>query len=171
MDVYITLPILRKLATKHDAVHKQVAQRLRKKSPPDLDAVVREWTDELFGLIPCLECGHCCAALGPRITPSDIGRVRRALSMKEEPFVAKYLRVDEDGDYVFQAMPCPFLGEDNHCFVYEERPRACRDYPHTESKKFHKRLMLSLKNRSTCPIVFHIFQRLVTRYGLWCTSP
>ena len=165
MEAYIPLAQLRALAAKHRAPHAQVAQRLRKKKPPELDALVREWTEELFEQYPCLKCGHCCAALGPRITPSDIGRLRRALSMREEEFTSHYLRVDEDGDHVFHSMPCPFLGDDFRCLVYEARPRACRDYPHTESKKFHKRLSLSMKNRSTCPIVFHIFQRLVARYG------
>lgn len=46
-----------------------------------------------------------------------------------------YLRVDEDNDKVFKSMPCPFLGEDNLCSIYDIRPKACREFPHTDRKK------------------------------------
>jgi Fe-S-cluster containining protein len=81
-------------------------------------------------------------------------------------FVDKYLRIDEDKDFVFKTMPCPFLGHDNYCSVYSDRPKACREYPHTDRKRFAQLLDLSLKNTETCPIVFSIFVELRKIYGV-----
>ena len=72
----------------------------------------------------------------------------------------QYVLTDEDGDYVFNAHPCPFLLPDNYCMVYENRPRACREYPHTDRKRFYQILPLSFKNCETCPVVYEIFQEL-----------
>ncbi len=73
--------------------------------------------------------------------------------MKDAAFVDEYVRVDEDGDQVFKSMPCPFLGADNYCSVYEHRPKACREYPHTDRVKQHQLLKLHLKNAEICPAV------------------
>ncbi|MCD8261039.1 MAG: YkgJ family cysteine cluster protein [Bacteroides sp.] len=74
--------------------------------------------------------------------------------------VETYLRIDEDNDYVFKSMPCPFLGTDNYCCIYEDRPKACREYPHTDRKKFYQLYSLSIKNSTTCPAVLEILERL-----------
>jgi Fe-S-cluster containining protein len=57
--------------------------------------------------------------------------------------VETYLLLDEEHDYVFRQQPCPFLGVDNYCSIYEVRPKACREYPHTDRDKFHQLLNLS----------------------------
>ncbi|HYX06053.1 MAG TPA: hypothetical protein VE912_04900 [Bacteroidales bacterium] len=44
--------------------------------------------------------------------------------------------------------------------VYEDRPRACREYPHTDRKKFHQILNLTLKNSEVCPAVFMVIEKL-----------
>ena len=108
----------------------------------------------------CLECGNCCRSLGPRITDKDVERMAKALRMKAAFVMDKYLRIDEDGDMVFQSMPCPFLGDDNYCSIYESRPKACREYPHTDRKKFFQIYKLSVKNASTCPIVFEVLEEI-----------
>ncbi|WP_332911960.1 YkgJ family cysteine cluster protein [Algoriphagus boritolerans] len=54
-------------------------------------------------------------------------------------------------------LPCPFLGADNKCLVYEDRPKACREYPHTNRKNMLGILDLSLKNTLVCPAVSKIF--------------
>ncbi|MEL7427036.1 MAG: YkgJ family cysteine cluster protein, partial [Bacteroidota bacterium] len=62
--------------------------------------------------------------------------------------------------YVLNTAPCPFLGDDNYCSIYSVRPRACREYPHTDRKNFHQILNLTLKNTAVCPATFRIVQRL-----------
>lgn len=80
--------------------------------------------------------------------------------MKPAVFIDTYLRIDEDRDFVFKEMPCPFLEKDNMCRIYDVRPKACREYPHTDRKKFHQLLDLSLKNSYVCPAVTDILQEL-----------
>jgi len=72
--------------------------------------------------------------------------------------------VDEEGDYVFRESPCPFLMGDNYCMVYEDRPRACREYPHTDRKRFHQLLKLSYKNTLVCPAVLEVVEGLKQHY-------
>ena len=108
----------------------------------------------------CLACGNCCRSLGPRITDKDLDRLSKVLRMKSVDFINTYLKIDEDGDMVFKSMPCPFLGDDNYCAVYESRPKACREYPHTDRKKFYQIYMLSVKNAETCPIVYEVMEEI-----------
>ena len=70
------------------------------------------------------------------------------------------LTVDEDNDHVLQTVPCAFLGEDNYCSIYDVRPKACREYPHTDRVKQKQLLSLNLKNTEVCPAVQEIFSVL-----------
>lgn len=137
---------------------------LRKKKPKDLDFVVADLHDETFEHIDCLQCANCCKTLGPRILSKDIERMSKALRMKQNALIDKYLRIDEDNDYVFKTMPCPFLLPDNYCSVYENRPKACREYPHTDSRKFHTLLNITLENTAICPAIPEIIEGLRTKY-------
>ena len=148
------------LAQSHLDEHKVLMKKVRKQKPRNLDDMVHQWDREIFEEIDCLDCGNCCRSLGPRITDTDIRRLSKHLRLKDNEFIETYLRIDEDGDYVFKSMPCPFLMDDNFCMVYEKRPKACRDYPHTHQPRFLKRLNVSLKNTFTCPVVYHVFRNL-----------
>ena len=100
----------------------------------------------------------------PRFSLCDRPQARcaiaRHLGQRPADFVDQYLHLDEDGDYVLNEAPCAFLGEDNYCSIYEVRPRACREYPHTDRKNFHQILGLTLKNTAVCPAVFEVVKRL-----------
>ena len=80
--------------------------------------------------------------------------------MKPQKFIEKYLRVDEDNDFVLQEVPCTFLGLDNYCSIYEVRPKACREFPHTDRKKFQQISNLTLKNVAICPAAFNIVEEM-----------
>jgi hypothetical protein len=134
-----------------------------KKSIEKMDLQIHALHDRYSAEIDCLSCGNCCRSLGPRITDKDVDRLAKHLRMKAVDFVTQYLRTDEDGDLVFKTMPCPFLGADNYCAVYENRPKACREYPHTDRKKFYQIYMLSVENASTCPIVYKVLEDIVKR--------
>jgi Fe-S-cluster containining protein len=120
--------------------------------------------NKVFEHTNCLECANCCKTLGPRITDKDIKRLSKHLKLSEQKFINQYLIIDEDNDYVFATMPCPFLMPDNYCMVYEYRPKACREYPHTDSRKFYKLLNITRKNASTCPAVYEIIEGLKKEY-------
>ena len=80
--------------------------------------------------------------------------------MKPSEFITTYLKIDTEGDYVLQSAPCPFLGSDNYCSVYEHRPRACREYPHTNRRKMQQILDLTYRNTLVCPAVFWIVEEM-----------
>lgn len=142
--------------TAADIESKKLFIQLKRTNPRTLDGLFHEAHDKAFSCIDCLECANCCTTTGPLLTDTDIKRVAKHLRIKEVEFVAQYVRVDKDGDQVFKSMPCPFLGADNYCSVYEHRPKACREYPHTDRVKQHQLLKLHVKNVEICPAVERI---------------
>lgn len=81
--------------------------------------------------------------------------------MKESVFIDTYLKVDEEGDFVVKTKPCPFLGADNFCSIYEERPSDCRRFPYTDEDVIYKRQQLTLKNSTFCPITYYVLEKLM----------
>ena len=154
------LNTLQERAKKNEKETKAFFKSIKKSRVRELDDVIHVFHEEEFEVINCLECGNCCRTLGPRITDKDIERMAKSLRMKPGEVINQYLRIDEDNDYVFKSMPCPFLGNDNFCFIYEDRPKACREYPHTDRKKFYQIHGLTIRNAQTCPAVFNILERL-----------
>jgi len=138
--------------------HKVVLSNLKKHKK--VDDVFHQLHEEVFQEIDCLDCANCCKTTSPIFYESDIARVARAIKMKVTEFIATYLHLDEDNDYVLNSSPCPFLGFDNKCIVYENRPKACREYPHTNRKRMHQILKLTLKNTQVCPAVHEIVKRI-----------
>ena len=127
--------------------------QLKRVNQRKLDSILQEAHEQAFSCIDCLECANCCTTTGPRLSDTDIKRAAKFLRMKDVDFAQQYVRIDEDGDQVFKSMPCPFLGADNYCSIYASRPKACRDYPHTNRVKQHQLLNLHLKNVEVCPAV------------------
>jgi Fe-S-cluster containining protein len=147
---------IEKKAREDEKANRELIKILKKKPPRNLDEIVHEAHVRAFEKIDCLNCANCCRTLGPRITDKDIERLSKHLKIKESLVIQTFLRIDEDGDFVFKQMPCPFLENDNKCRVYENRPKACREYPHTDRKKIHQILDLTLKNSYVCPAVIEI---------------
>ncbi len=116
--------------------------------------------EQAFQEIDCLTCANCCRTTSPIITDRDIDRMAKALRRKPGDLIQEFMRLDEDGDYVFRSAPCPFLQSDNCCSIYEDRPNACRTYPHTDRKKFHQLADLTYKNSFICPAVQRILEQL-----------
>jgi Fe-S-cluster containining protein len=108
----------------------------------------------------CLDCANCCKTTGPFFTGKDIERISKSFRMKPSKFIESYLRIDEDNDYVLQSVPCTFLGADNKCSIYDIRPKACREFPHTDRRKFHQITSLTLKNVKICPAAYNIVEAL-----------
>src|SRR5690606_20442903 len=96
----------------------------------------------------------------PGMHDRDIDRLAKFLKMKPGDLIEKYMEMDADNEWVFRSAPCPFLDHDNYCSVYDARPTACREYPHTNRKRFYQVLDLSIKNTAVCPAVVRIFEKL-----------
>lgn len=135
-------------------------KKLEKHPPKNLDNLFHELNDEVFREIDCLSCANCCKTTSPIFTDKDIDRLAAHFKIKAVDFYDKYLRTDEDGDQVLQSSPCPFLMEDNKCSVYDVRPKACREYPHTNRKKMYQILDLTAKNSRICPAVAQIVEKV-----------
>ncbi len=142
------------------AENKKFLHSLKKKDPRKVDDIFHVVHDEVFEEINCLACANCCKTTSPIFYQIDIERVARAVKMKPGDFIEKYLRIDEDKDYVLKSSPCPFLDSENYCSVYEDRPKACREYPHTNRKKMVQIMELTHKNTLVCPAVFEMVERL-----------
>ena len=116
--------------------------------------------DDAFTKIDCLACANCCKNYSPRFKEPDIKRIAKRLRIKEGDLATQYLRLDTEGDYVTKSAPCPFLGTDNKCSVYDDRPSDCRRYPYTNEDVLLKRISLTLKNASICPATHMVLEGL-----------
>lgn len=131
-----------------------------KKQKRLLDELFHRAHHEVFEKTDCMKCANCCKTLGPRISDSDLKRIAKALKLKASEVSEQYLHMDEDGDLVFKSMPCPFLLPDNYCMIYESRPKACREYPHTDRPNMVQIRKLTIENSKTCPAVYEILEKI-----------
>ena len=154
---------LPKLAKDKHKENKSFFAKLKKKPPKKLDYLMQELHEAEFERTDCLDCANCCKTTGPLFTDKDIKRIAKFFKMKEQQFIETYLRLDEENDYVLQTVPCTFLGADNYCSIYEVRPKACREFPHTDRKKFQQISNLTLKNVAICPAAYNIVEEMKKR--------
>jgi len=151
---------LSRLAKEKQSENQKYFKVLKRRTPKNLDVVVHTIHDQVFEHTDCLACGNCCSTTSPLFTEKDITRIAKHLRIKEHQFITQYLQRDEDDFWVLQETPCPFLGDDNYCFIYDVRPKACAEYPHTNRKKFIQLSNLTIKNTEICPAVYEIVEEL-----------
>lgn len=158
--------LLKQLPQRANEVHKESKKffaKLKKKPPKHLDRLMVELHEAEFQKTDCLDCANCCKTTGPLFTDKDVERIAKHFRMKPQQFIKTYLRIDEDNDYVLQSVPCTFLGADNYCSIYDVRPKACREFPHTDRKKFQQIANLTMKNVAICPAAFNIVEEMKRR--------
>jgi Fe-S-cluster containining protein len=144
----------------HAAESKEIVKKLQRKKGKRLDELADEAHQAVFSKIDCLDCAGCCSGIPPIVTKGDVGRIAKTFGMKPGDFERQYLTVDEDGDTVMNTTPCPFLMDDKKCMIYDVRPRACRQFPHTDALDFSKNMKLHAMNATICPGVYHILLAL-----------
>lgn len=154
-----------KRAADQQRANKEWLTAMRKTKPRNLDDRFQQAHQEVFEQINCLECANCCKTTSPIFQTTDIERLARVFRMKVPAFIDTYLHLDADGDYVLNEAPCPFLAADNTCIVYEDRPKACREYPHTDRKRMYQIMDLTFRNSLMCPAVSRIVEQLRTANG------
>lgn len=140
--------------------NKKFFAKLKKKNSRELDTMFHQEHERVFKKTDCLSCANCCKTTSPIFRDVDIKRISKKLRFSESQFINKYLRIDEDKDYVLTQAPCPFLDTDNYCSIYEDRPLACREYPHTDRKNMYQILDLTHKNTLICPAVVEIVEKI-----------
>ena len=146
--------------------NKKYFEKLKKKTPKHLDYLMQELHQAEFKRTDCLSCANCCKTTGPLFTNADVERISKHLTQKPQRFIEQYLRIDEDNDYVLQTVPCAFLDDENACTIYAVRPKACREFPHTDRKKFEQISSLTLQNVAICPAAYNIVEEMKKRLPL-----
>jgi Fe-S-cluster containining protein len=140
------------------AIHatKKVFRKMKQAKPNDLDQKFHKGHEAEFKKMDCLSCANCCKTTSPIFRDADIRRISKHLRVKEGKFISDYLRMDEEQDYVLKSSPCSFLEKDNSCSIYDVRPLACREYPHTDRKNMFQVLEITAENSLICPAVARI---------------
>ncbi len=152
---------LPELAKENYLENKKYFAKLKKRTPKRLDLIMQDLHDKEFKKTDCLTCGNCCKTTSPIFTDKDVQRISKHLKMKEVHFISQFLDRDTDDFHVLKTSPCTFLDlNDNSCFIYDVRPKACKEYPHTNRRKFIQITDLTLTNTAICPAVFNIVEAL-----------
>ncbi len=151
---------LKSKALEKHSENKKFFDKLKKKPPKDLDYIMQDLHDKEFENTNCLHCANCCKTTGPLFTTADIERIAKHFKQRPHQFISNYLKIDEDNDYVLQSVPCIFLDSENKCNIYDIRPKACKEFPHTDRKKFQQIANLTLQNVAICPAAFSIVEEL-----------
>jgi uncharacterized protein len=147
-----------KRSGEHEKQYKYYLQKADKKKVLKL---LPELHDAAFEKIDCLQCANCCKNYSPRFKMPDIKRISKYLRIKETELIDRYLVMDNEGDYVTKSSPCPFLGADNFCSVYEARPTDCHRFPYTDEDVLFKKPAITMKNATFCPAVFFVLEGLL----------
>ncbi len=148
------------LALRRSKDNRLLLTKLKKTDSRKLDQLFHRLHEDVFEEINCLDCANCCKTTSPIFYQNDIERASKALRVKPGDFVEKYLKIDQDQDYVLKSSPCPFLDSENYCSIYESRPKACREYPHTNRKKVVQIMDLTYRNTLVCPAVLEMVERI-----------
>lgn len=114
-------------------------------------------------------CAHCCRHYVASVEPFELiflhGRIAREeaypsriIGLHRRASLFSSLRRAEDGDlaedkalyrYYLRDTPCPFLGPDGACGVYEARPMSCRMFFSLSDPSFCKgRAVVDVRNRN-----------------------
>lgn len=117
----------------------------------DPDELAGELHKQAFQIVDCTRCANCCKTMNIKFDDEDIDGIAGHLNMSVDEFIETYLAADdEDGHYIARQKPCPFLGEDDHCTIYD-RPTARREYPHTDKEGLVFRTMGVANSTLVCP--------------------
>lgn len=130
-----------------------------------LDALVHKILKSVASGIDCTKCANCCRSTSTGLLPDEIERLAVRLGLSIQEFEDKYITTgDFHNEKMIAEIPCPFLN-DCTCTVYEDRPSACKEYPHIQKDGFLSRSLSVLGNAEICPIVFNVLEQLKEHFG------
>ncbi len=153
-------------AQEHDDENYRFLRSLKVRSSKNVDRIALELHQEAFRIVDCTKCANCCRTLRPVFSDEDIARIASHLGMARDEFIAAYLERDEQvGCSRIKASPCPFLGADSKCTIYDVRPEKCAGYPFTDKPDFPLMSITHANNAVVCPAVFYIVEQMKRRLG------
>ena len=153
--------VYKQYLTKAKSQKKELDEKLKRikkaNNQKAIDQRLVDLIDEAFGKIDCLSCANCCATTSPIFTKQDISRISQLFNVKEKEYIAEVLEEDENGVYGLQCSPCQYLQNDQKCFIYDKRPKACKGFPHIGEYPIKQILKETKRNISICPAVAYVF--------------
>lgn len=141
---------------------KKALTKIKKDKDKKKDSFFNDHHEKVFNKIDCLQCANCCKTTSPIFRDIDIKRISKKIRTSEKNFIEEYLYLDKDQDYVLKSSPCFFLDSDNTCRIYQDRPLACKEYPHTDRKNMYQIMDLTYNNALICPAVSNIVNHLIS---------
>lgn len=136
-------------------------KRISRNLPPHQK--LTEVHEVVFADFDCLKCANCCKNSSPVFNKTDIRRIASFLGISERQLETEYLDSDSEGDFIPKTKPCPFLETDNHCRIYDVRPKSCRGFPHTDNPEFWNRHARMTGNVKACPAAREIVEKLMEK--------
>lgn len=153
-------------AKKRDDQNYQFLRSLKRRSFEKVDRIALKLHQEAFSIVDCTKCANCCRTLRVVVTDEDVPRIARHLNMSDEEFVTTYLERDGvEARYRIKTTPCPFLGADDKCTIYDVRPEKCQGYPFTDKPDFPFSTINHANNAIVCPAVFYLVEQMRRRLG------
>ena len=143
---------------------REITEKAAKRRPAELVRRIHEIHNEVFAEIDCLNCANCCKVIGPKLVEPDIVRLAKMEHLTRDAWANNRVRVGENNDKTINELPCPYLGDDHYCAVYDSRPRSCREYPHTANKDIHHRLHRLVVDSLYCPAAYRIAVKIVEEF-------
>ena len=168
MDHDSILKDWRQHAEQHDDKNYQFLRSLKFHSYGyNPDKLAHELHESVFQIVDCTRCANCCKTLETLVSEEEVARIAAFLKMTVNDFSEAYLTEDEDGELNIHQLPCPFLGDDNLCTIYDVRPAECREYPHTNKPELTTRTMGLASSALACPAVFWVIEEMRKQAEAW----
>lgn len=131
----------------------------------EVDEIVRRLNEEIIPQIDCRECGNCCHSLRPGLNDQEIEHLAQLEQIPKDDYIRKYMEEDEfDDELYLKDMPCKYL-KGKICTIYDDRPEACRSYPHTHKERFISRTLFMISHYEICPIIYNVMEHLKKELG------
>lgn len=151
----------RQNAERHDDDNFAFLRSLKSHDDCDkVDEVANQLHEQAFQIVDCTRCANCCKTLQIQLDDKDIRRISDHLKKTTDEFADEYLEQNEEGAFRIRTKPCPFLGEDDRCTIYDIRPTVCREYPYTNKEGLVFRTMGIANSALTCPAVYWVVEQM-----------
>ncbi len=136
--------------------------RLHLKTYRYVERRLRKLAEDVEDQIDCRACANCCKVATARLLERDVERLAKHLRISVTRFLRDYVDDTEEEGRVLKRSEetgCVFLSG-NDCTVYEVRPAACNDFPHTvRGTGSLPARMWDLTDRAVyCPIVYNTIE-------------
>jgi uncharacterized protein len=155
----INLRLFRKKVTANKSKFKRFLTKLDNNPPRGLDKYAAEADRQMWTETDCLSCANCCKTMSPTFNKQDMIRISAHVGMTVDQFKKKYLRLDNEGDWINRKQPCQFLNLiDNKCSIYAVRPKDCAGFPHHTRKRMVDYMHVFKQNIEYCPATYRVVE-------------